>query len=139
FEILLPLTAAPSVVASAEAPMPLNRRRVLIVDDNRDAADSLSLLLQLHGHEVRTAYGGEEALEVATAYDADFVLLDIGLPTINGYEVARRLRSQGFAAQLVALTGYGQPEDVRRARDAGFDGHVVKPVDPERLLESLAV
>jgi CheY-like chemotaxis protein len=138
FEIIIPLTAAPAEAAPLAVDTPPNRRRILIVDDNRDAADSLALLLQLNGHEVRTAYGGEEALEIAAAYDADFVLLDIGLPTINGYEVARRLRRQGFTSQLVALTGYGQPEDVRRARDAGFDGHVVKPVDPDRLLESLA-
>jgi hypothetical protein len=108
-----------------------------VVDDNRDAADSLSLLLQTQGHEVQTAYDGEEALELAPGFRADLVLLDIGLPLMNGFEVAKRLRSGGSVARLVALTGYGQPEDVRRSREAGFDAHLVKPVDLQRVTEML--
>jgi len=137
FVIRLPLVAAPVSVVQPPKPKP-GQRRVLIVDDNRDAADSLSLLLQMDGHEVQTAYGGEEALQVIDVFAPDFVLLDIGLPGMSGYEVARRLRSKGNSAHLVALTGYGQPEDVQRAKDAGFDAHLVKPVDVERVLEALS-
>jgi two-component system, sensor histidine kinase len=137
FEILLPRVAAPVQVAAATASSQARCRRVLIVDDNRDAADALSLLLQIHRHEVLTAYGGEEALEISDRYTADLILLDIGLPGMNGYEVARRLRAAGSQAHLVALTGYGQPEDVKRARDAGCDAHMVKPVDIDRVLEVL--
>jgi two-component system CheB/CheR fusion protein len=111
---------------------------VLVVDDNRDAADSLSLLLQTQGHEVQTAYDGEEALAMARRFGADLVLLDIGLPLMNGFEVAKRLRSGGSAARLVALTGYGQPEDLRRSREAGFDGHLVKPIDLVSVTEMLS-
>lgn len=136
-EIRLPLAAAPpSVTHAPEAEHPRSRH-VLVVDDNRDAADSLCLLLQLHGHDVQAAYGAEEALALAARYPADLVLLDIGLPAMNGYEVARRLRSSGSCAHLVALTGYGQPEDVLRAREAGFDAHFVKPVDLQQLLDTL--
>jgi CheY-like chemotaxis protein len=137
FEIRLPLVGAPAEAVPAAPRAPGRSKRVLIVDDNHDAADALSMLLKIQGHEVQTAYGAEKALETAATYPADFVLLDIGLPTMNGYEVARRLRSSGVSAQLVALTGYGQPEDVQRAREAGFDDHMVKPVDFDRLLETL--
>lgn len=138
FELRLPLASAPVDVRPATTPSATRAKRVLIVDDNQDAADSLSLLLQIQGHDVQTAYGAEMALKTAANYPADFVLLDIGLPVMNGYEVARRLRSSGTSAHLVALTGYGQPEDVQRARDAGFDDHMVKPVDFDRLLETLS-
>jgi signal transduction histidine kinase len=138
FEIRLPLASAPGDVQPSPAPAPTRAKRVLIVDDNQDAADTLSMLLQIQGHEVQTAYGAEMALKTAASYPADFVLLDIGLPIMNGYEVARRLRSSGTSAHLVALTGYGQPEDVQRAREAGFDDHMVKPVDFDRLLEALS-
>jgi len=138
FTIRLPLVAAPALVAPAPRPAATKGKRVLIVDDNRDAADSISMLLQLEGHEVRTAYRGEEALEVAATFVADLVLLDIGLPGMNGYEVARRLRENGYSARLVALTGYGQPEDIQRAREAGFNAHLVKPVDFEHVLKTLA-
>ncbi|MEO6367533.1 MAG: ATP-binding protein [Steroidobacteraceae bacterium] len=137
FEMRFPLVTAPVEAVPAAAPNPVARRRVLIVDDNRDAADSLSMLLELHGHEVVTAYGAEQALEVAAGYGPDFVLLDIGLPTMSGYEVARRLRLQGMTGHLVALTGYGQPEDVRLAHAAGFDAHMVKPADVDQVLEAL--
>jgi PAS domain S-box-containing protein len=104
-------------------------RRVLVVDDNADAAESLAQLLMLKGHEVRVAYDGLSGVETARAFAPDVVLLDIGMPGLDGYAVARRLREQDGAPpmRLVALTGYGQEDDRRRALDAGFDGHLVKP------------
>jgi PAS domain S-box-containing protein len=105
--------------------------RVLVVDDHVDAAESLALVLKAQGHEVRTAHDGVSALEVARAYQPDVVLLDIGLPRMDGYEVARRLRSQTDLqdALLIAVTGYGQEEDRRQAAAAGFDAHLIKPAD----------
>ena len=109
--------------------------RVLIVDDNRDAADSLALMLALSGHEVHTANDGAAALSVAAATTPDVVLLDIGMPILNGYEVAERIRREPWGQRmiLVALTGWGQEEDRRRAVAAGFDHHLTKPADPQRL------
>jgi two-component system, sensor histidine kinase len=138
FEIRLPLVSAPAKVEQLADTARRDHRRVLVVDDNRDAADSLAMLLQIQGHEVQTAYDGAEALRMATGFGADLVLLDIGLPSMNGFEVARRLRSGGSLARLVALSGYGQPEDVQRSREAGFDAHLVKPVDFDRVAEVLA-
>jgi signal transduction histidine kinase len=138
FEVRLPLVEAPRQAAAQIAHDRSGHHRVLVVDDNRDAADSLALLLRSLGHEVRTAYDGEQALLLAPSFAADMVLLDIGLPQMNGFEVARRLRSDGSAARLVALTGYGQPEDLRLSREAGFDAHLVKPVDFDRVAEVLA-
>lgn len=114
--------------------------RILVVDDNRDAAESLQMLLQLIGHEVDTAYDGEQALEVFAVVRPDVVFLDIGLPGMDGYEVAGRMRAQSAKRQplLIALTGWGQEEDERRALDAGFDRHLVKPVEYEQLVELLA-
>jgi signal transduction histidine kinase len=137
FEIRLPLVTAPAAIEFVADTSKRNHRRVLVVDDNRDAADSLSMLLQIQGHEVQTAYDGAEALKMASGFGADLVLLDIGLPSMNGFEVAKRLRSGGSLARLVALSGYGQPEDVQRSREAGFDAHLVKPVDFERVTEVL--
>ncbi len=110
-------------------------RRVLVVDDNRDSADSLALLLSLQGHELRCAHSGAEALEVASEFRPHVVLLDIGMPHMNGYEVARRIRAQtgGPEITLVAVTGWGQIEDKRRASEAGFDQHFVKPIGPQDL------
>ncbi len=131
FEIRLPRieqVAEPGVhPAQGKAPP----RRVLIVDDNIDAADSLSMILKLDGHEARAVYTPHDALEQVAAFSPDLVLLDIGLPDIDGYEVARRIRKleEGRQLRLVALTGYGQTDDRQRARAAGFDGHLVKPVD----------
>jgi CheY-like chemotaxis protein len=115
-------------------------RRVLVVDDNRDSAESLALLLGLDGHQIRCAHGGLEALEVAQDFKPEIVLLDIGMPDLNGYEVARRMRTQTWArdAKLVAVTGWGQAEDKRRATDAGFDHHLVKPVDSQALAKLFA-
>jgi signal transduction histidine kinase len=109
--------------------------RILLADDNRDALDSLATLLQCDGHEVHTAGDGAEALEVAAQCKPDVVLLDIGMPKLDGYEVARRIRAEpwGKAAVLIALTGWGQDEDRRRSREVGFDSHLVKPLDPEAL------
>jgi signal transduction histidine kinase len=137
FEIRLPLVDTPLSDTPEAMQGEMARKRVLVVDDNRDAADSISMLLQTHGHDVRTAYEGEAALSVAASFPADLVLLDIGLPGMNGYEVARQLRSRNAAVQLVALTGYGQPDDVKRAMEAGFDAHLVKPVDFGRVLQAL--
>jgi signal transduction histidine kinase/CheY-like chemotaxis protein len=115
-------------------------RRILVVDDNVDAADSLAVLLRLLGNDVRIAHDGPAALEAAGAYWPDVVLLDLGLPRMSGYEVCRRLRDGQFAngPLVVALTGYGQDEDRRRTREAGFDRHLVKPVNPDELREVLA-
>lgn len=133
----LPETAVPAAPAETEAAqaMPLMRYRILVVDDNMDTAESTALLLQLEGHEVQTALDGPSALEAATMFHPQIVLLDIGLPGLDGYEVARRLRAlpELEGALLVAMTGYGQDEDRDRSRTAGFDGHLVKPVDLDRL------
>jgi CheY-like chemotaxis protein len=115
---------------------PVRGRRILIVDDNQDAAESIAQYLQLEGHEVKTVGDGTEALASAPIYAPDIVLLDIGLPGMDGYEVAVRLRGlpQTASACLIALTGYGQPADRARAREAGFDHHLTKPADPDDLL-----
>jgi CheY-like chemotaxis protein len=116
-------------------------RRVLVVDDNMDAAATLADLLALWGHDVRVAHTGATALETAREYQPDMVLLDIGLPGMDGYEVARRLREceEMRGILLVAITGYGQEEDRRRSQEAALDYHLTKPVDPEALQEVLAV
>jgi PAS domain S-box-containing protein len=115
-------------------------RRILVVDDNVDAADTIALLLQMWGHEVRTVYSGPEAIEAAEDFAPEVVLLDIGLPGINGYDVARRLRArpQRRRTVLAAMTGYGQESDRDRSREAGFDHHLTKPVAPEVLQKILA-
>jgi two-component system CheB/CheR fusion protein len=124
-------------VTSFAPPAPAgDTRRVLLVDDNVDAADSLALVLRASGHAVWVAYAPDFALALALEARPDVVVLDIGLPGTDGYTVARTLRAQRMTAgcTLVALTGYGQPEDVARAREAGFDHHLVKPVDPAAVL-----
>lgn len=112
-------------------------RRILVVDDNRDSADSLSLLLQHLGHEVATAYDGLEAVSVAEEFCPDVVLLDIGLPRLDGYGVARRIRAEPWGKDmlLIASTGWGQDSDRARTKAAGFDHHLVKPVDLDTLTE----
>lgn len=116
------------------------KSRILIVDDNRDAADSMGMLLELLGNEVYVAYDGEQAMCAAAVHRPDVVFLDIGLPRMNGYEVARSIRKQpwGSEIKLVALTGWGQQEDRQRAQEAGFDRHLVKPLDYELLTSVLA-
>lgn len=132
-----PLPALPSQPRSTGAVVP---RRVLVVDDNVDAAHSLATWLELNGHQVHVAHDGAAALEMATAERPEVVVLDIGLPVMNGFDVARRLREQRGDAPtplLIALTGWGQPEDRRRSFEAGFDAHLVKPVEPTALDELL--
>src|SRR5690242_14918738 len=106
--------------------------RVLVVEDQPDAAESLRLLLQLVGHELRVALNGPEGIEIASTWQPDVVLSDIGMPGMDGYEVARRLPGMENL-HLVALTGYGRDEDRRRSREAGFDLHLVKPTEPDVL------
>jgi PAS domain S-box-containing protein len=119
------------------------RRRLMVIDDNKDAAESMSMLFELWGHEVVCVYDGRAALETAAKYRPDAVFLDIGLPGMDGYEIAERLRElpESQRTVLVAITGYGQEEDRRRSREAGIDHHLVKPVSPEtlhKLLDSLS-
>ena len=127
---------APLVTASAAR----LARRILIADDNNDALESLATLLQLSGHEVYTATNGGTALQSAERHQPEVVLLDIGMPLLDGYEVAKRIRAQpwGQRITLVALTGWGQDSDRRRSREAGFDSHLVKPLDLETLTDLLA-
>jgi PAS domain S-box-containing protein len=119
---------------------PTARRRVLVVDDNVDAASSLAMVLKLMGNEVRTAHDGLEGVAAAREFRPDVILMDIGMPGLNGYEACRRIRQEpwGKGVVLVALTGWGQEEDKRQAREAGFDRHMVKPVEPAALGKLLA-
>jgi CheY-like chemotaxis protein len=113
--------------------------RVLIADDKADLADSLAALLRLDGHEVRVAYSGESALAVARTFQPHAAVLDLGMPGLDGYELCRALRAEpgGSALTLIAQTGWGLAEHRQRSREAGFDHHVVKPVDPRELIELL--
>lgn len=113
--------------------------KVLVVDDNQDAANSMSMLIEMLGHDVRTAYDGERALQAADGFHPDLVLLDLGMPVMDGYQACRRLREQpwGAAVKVVAVTGWGREEDRTRTRQAGFDGHLVKPVAPAVIMEML--
>jgi PAS domain S-box-containing protein len=134
FTVRLPLTISAPVrsrIPAGSVDRPAHGGRVLVVDDNVDSAEIMAALLRLSGHDVRTAYTGPDALEVAASYLPEVALLDIGLPGLNGYEVARRLRQfpQLSGVRLVAMTGYGTEADRQLAREAGFDKHVVKPVD----------
>ncbi len=143
FIVRVPLSAHQSAsrqLANDPAPVSPERRRVLIADDNRDAADSLALLLELSGHEVRVAHLGYTALSLAQTFRPNVALLDIGMPDLSGYEVARALRNEPWATemQLIALTGWGQDDDRRRALEAGFDHHLTKPVEPDHLARLIA-
>ena len=141
FEIRLPLIEQSETRVAEPEVIQATPRRVLIVDDNADAADMLALLLQLDGHEVQAVYSSRDALERAQSFRPDVMLLDIGLPEINGYEVAQQLRAipQLRDIRLVAVTGYGRSEDRVRARAAGFDDHLVKPVEAIELKRALEV
>lgn len=141
FTVRLPAAAAPAASSPgphAEAPRPVVRRKVLIADDNHDAAASLAMLLRTMGHETRTAADGEAAAAAAEAFRPDVILMDIGMPRLNGYDACRRIRATdwGRDVTIVALTGWGQADDRRRSEEAGFDRHVVKPVEPG-VLEGL--
>ena len=144
FAFRLPLLEAPSMARQSArgrgGPLPPFSTRIVVVDDNRDAADSLAMMLRLMGNEVRTAYDGPGAVTLAAQFRPDVVLLDIGLPEMNGYDTARAIRTdqRGKSMVLVAVTGWGQEDDLRRSKDAGFDHHLVKPVDPDALLDLLA-
>lgn len=111
------------------------RCKIVVADDNQDAAETLAVLLELDGHQVALAGNGEKALELIMRIKPDLALLDIGMPEMNGYEVARRVRNSEFDQQvfLVAVTGWGQAQDVQRAMDAGFNVHFVKPVEPDAI------
>ena len=136
FVVRMPVLPAPLVTASEPPPLAkVASRRILVADDNRDAADSLAMLLEMGGHEVFRAYDGRSAVELAARHRPEVLLLDIGMPELDGYEVARRIRELPWGAEalLVALTGWGQEQDERRTRAAGFDAHVVKPAKKDVL------
>ena len=140
FVLRVPLLADDVVlpVASVERPRASVALRILVVDDNADAANSMAMLLRFNGHEVVTAYDGPQAIEATISSRFDVVLLDIGLPGLDGY-VARHVRSlpHGAEVMLVALTGLGRDDDRRRAQEAGFDAHRTKPVDYGDLCQLL--
>jgi CheY-like chemotaxis protein len=123
-----------------EAASPDSRQRVLVVDDNHDAAESLAMLLELDNRSVQVAFDGLAALDVLEIFKPDIALLDIGMPRMDGYELARRIRAThlGGDVVLVALTGWGQADDKKRAAETGFDEHLTKPVDPDLLTRVLS-
>jgi signal transduction histidine kinase len=144
FTVRLPAASEQQARLPAAAPapreMPPARRRILVVDDNKDSADSLALLLQFSGNEVEAAYDGLQALAAAESFRPEVILMDIGMPNLNGYEAARRIREQPWGRQmvLIAQTGWGQRDDRLRAVEAGFDAHLVKPVEPQSLIRMIA-
>jgi PAS domain S-box-containing protein len=142
FVVRLPMQPEPAAITGMpEAPARDSRKlRILLVEDNRDAADSLKLLLEIYGHEVALAYTGPAGVQAAKACKPDVILCDIGLPGLDGYGVARQLRADPATAgaRMIAVTGYGAEEDRRRSQEAGFDLHMVKPVDPLALREVVA-
>ena len=140
FSVRLPVSTRRPAQAAAPAVMPaLVPRRVIVVDDNADSADSLALLLRLDGHNVETANDGEEALEVAERFQPDAMLLDLGMPHLNGFEVCKRVRERpwGRSILMIAQTGWGQAQDRARTVEAGFDAHLTKPIDPAAVQEML--
>lgn len=142
FTVRLPVAAEPARPTSSSNPLILvpGGYRILVADDHRDGADALAMMLRTMGNEVRIAYDGDEAVRTADDFRPDVALLDIGMPLLDGYETARRIRKTpwGKRMMLVAQTGWGQEEDRRRSSEAGFDHHLVKPVDPTALLKLLA-
>ena len=139
FALRVPLAATTSrAVSSPIVTSNGDKKRVLIVDDNQDAAEAVAMLLELSGHQTKVVFLGEEGLKSWKAFQADVVLLDIGLPDLSGYEVVTRLRQEGFHGVAIALSGYGQPEDKRRALESGFDLHFVKPMEGDALEKALA-
>jgi PAS domain S-box-containing protein len=140
FTVRLPVVkaAAPPSGEKGEPAAPKSLR-ILIVDDNRDSADSLAMLLRILDNDSHPAYDGQQGVDLAEEVRPDVILLDIGLPKLNGYDACRRIRARPWAKRvvLIAVTGWGQEEDRRRSREAGFDHHLVKPVDPQELLKLL--
>lgn len=142
FVVRLPILQRPMDAPQNDADVPgatMPQRRILIVDDNKDSADSLAMLLEITGNKTYLAHDGVEAVEAIEKHRPEVVLLDIGLPKLDGHEVCRRIREQPWGKDIVviALTGWGQEDDRRKSEEAGFDGHLVKPVDYEQLLEML--
>jgi CheY-like chemotaxis protein len=141
FVVRLPVTSEePAADKLPDTAKPVPRGRILIVDDNQDGAASLAMLLTVMGNDTRTAHDGLEGVELAEAFRPDLIVLDIGLPKLNGYDACRRIREKLWAKDtlIVAATGWGQDEDRRRSREAGFDHHLVKPVDAAELNRLLA-
>jgi signal transduction histidine kinase/ActR/RegA family two-component response regulator len=143
FVVRLPVVIESTVAARddrREDSMPTSSLRILVVDDNRDAASTLGMLLRITGNDVRTAHDGEEAVAAYDNFRPDVVLMDIGLPKLNGYQAAEQIRQRPWAksAVLIALSGWGQDADRERSKQAGFDQHLVKPVDPQALMQMLA-
>jgi CheY-like chemotaxis protein len=144
FELRLPiLLETPNPLppeSTVSKPTPVTARIILVVDDNRDSANSLALLLKLSGNETHTAYDGLEAVEAAATFRPEVILLDIGLPKLNGYEACCRIREKPWAKGilLIALTGWGQEADRQKSSEAGFNAHLVKPVDLSELANLLA-
>jgi CheY-like chemotaxis protein len=148
FIVRLPIASTVSTFASSQlsdkkgedvVPTSSTLRRILVVDDNVDSADSLGQLLELLGNKVRTAYDGEAGVHAAREFQPDVVLCDIGMPKMNGYDAARRIRTEPWGRNmvLVALTGWGQADDYRKTSEAGFDHHLVKPVESDSLIKLL--
>jgi CheY-like chemotaxis protein len=145
FRVTLPCISEVSQGQESErhSPQPLVQpggKRILVVDDNIDAAESIAVFLRLEGHEVRTVGDGPQALAIAHVFAPQVAVVDIGLPGMNGYEVVRRLKQQGAGAPglLIALTGYGQKDDRARSEEAGFHCHFVKPADPRDIQSAIA-
>ncbi|HEX7331022.1 MAG TPA: PAS domain S-box protein [Pyrinomonadaceae bacterium] len=142
FIVRLPVLNKSTAVSSLEpaSQQSTAKRRILIVDDNRDSADSLSMLLEITGNKIYIAHDGVEALEAVEKHRPEVILLDIGLPRMDGHEVCRRIREKpwGRDIMIIALTGWGQEDDRRKSEEAGFNGHLVKPVDYDKLLELLS-
>lgn len=114
-----------------------NRLRIMVVDDNRDAADSMAMMLEARGHEVRSIYDGREALAAFAQFKPHAALLDIGLPHVSGYELAAQIRQQDAHCRLLAISGWGTEHDKEQARHWGFDAHLTKPADPHAVIAML--
>jgi CheY-like chemotaxis protein len=138
FTIRLPRAEKIEVAAPLLSSTNASPRRILIVDDNRDAADSLAMLLKMEGHQALAVYAGKEALQYVVPYDPQFVLLDIGLPQMDGYEVARRIKAINPTIRIVAVSGYGSAEDKQRSSAAGIEAHFVKPIALQPVRDILA-
>jgi CheY-like chemotaxis protein len=142
FVVRLPILHKPVEASNVVEDVPAEssgQRRILIVDDNKDSADSLAMLLEITGNKTYMAHDGVEAVEAIEKHRPEVVLLDIGLPKLDGHEVCRRVREQPWGKDIVviALTGWGQEDDRRKSEEAGFNGHLVKPVDYDKLLQLL--